>query len=179
MQFKNPPRAQIVTGRQKQSGSNPRYCIVPNPADRDHFFAYNMSGFRSVDLTRGFMVDGWSFGHFTNQPKNLATCVQQYHNSRFVGDVDLTVMNDLSNGNSLVRNGQTHTWNCPPPNTMAVNGLFAFRRELYVSNKVCPCCQLIVHTIQIEHFLTTVQHSIQTSRLTGAHVLPAARDDQI
>eukprot|EP00986_Skeletonema_menzelii_P016450 scaffold14655_cov106-Skeletonema_menzelii.AAC.1 len=78
-----------------------------------------MSGFRSVDLTRGFMVDGWSFGHFTNKPKNLATCVQQYHNSRFVGGIDLTVMNDLSNGNSLVRNGQTHTWNCPPPNTMA------------------------------------------------------------
>lgn len=158
--------AHIISLRSR-SGNNRKYFIIPDGDNAEQVIVcdISVSGTRhDVDLTRGFMWRNKSFvdvnGSSTSS-RSVATFLSRFHEERFVDGIDLTDIKDMSNGSSLVRNGQTYSWNVPPPNT-TLNGLFIFRRELYyVSIKVCyiPCRQMIVHTIQIEQFLTSVHFS--------------------
>ena len=132
--------AQIVSERYRL-GNKKKYFIMPDGENSEQVIAYDISvsGTRDdVDQTRGFMWRNKSFvdvNRSSNASRSVRKFLLHYHENRFEDGIDLADINDLSDGSSLVQNGRTYNWNAPPPNT-TVNGFFAFRRELYVSNKV-------------------------------------------
>ena len=95
-----------------------------------------------VDVTRGYLFRNMSFigvNRSSNTSRAIASFFKAYHASRFVGSVDLANINDSSDGTSLMVQDTPYSWNHLPPSTpiTALNDMFAFRRRLFVSNKVC------------------------------------------
>ena len=138
-------REQIGSETKVVSGNGKKYVIVPDSDNWDQFFVYDISVSVTrddVDVTRGYLFRNMSFigvNRSSNTSRAIARFFKAYHASRFVSSVDLANINDSSDGTSLMVQDTSYSWNHLPPSTpiTALNDMFAFRRRLFVSNKVC------------------------------------------